>query len=968
MPWSRVPRRALALYARLVDALSFSSELYKLRRDLNARIDQPDSSGQAPAARATSRWFRKRRISIAEAYLAVVRDLDSKKSKARLRALRAMVDASLHAKTLDMPLNTARVQMALIKAAVKSRDDHRAQLEALHDFSKASYGQPQVVRRLLDRLGLPELPETGAPLRELGLGYDTHVHDTATSGRKNPTQLLLDAFIKGLSELTIAYNGVHARSLMEEGIEAGRILGIRVRTGIEFSLNAQGERFHYMAVLPPFDHGEELRRFLEARGRLLKPLYAGLEESQERRVEAIRRLVADFNERAVPELNQGFPELKAYRVKRLKMRELAEEIPLASLSREHLGEFLYRRYRPVLFRRVLYLKAQRDKARLDHRARRLSEWDFGIIDERYRRLRAEYRSLSPETLRARFFADAAAADYASAFDDLGRIRRLLDAADCRLRLLHPLEHGAAKAARLLESQRGLLDEIEVYNMRDSVKRDPGEISELCRLVSAEIERARREGARVPEPLIGSDATGRNPAIPGMGFVRGSDLAGRYRTRYLRRRVALPQSVCALLASAEAARRAGGAAGAEAPSAPPPAALRVEGRRRPPRTPDATVYSMGKVSPGIVNRVGDGEDPEPDLVPPARALRYLNPLLVNFLHGLVGFLVAERFVGPYYAALWLGITGFRNAIADLVALRGTRLSQWTLRSVNFDNIARSLFWTGFSVPILGFVKSRFDLVWPLAATGLLYEASKFFFISFSNGLYLASHNKLRGFDRRVIRANIFRSVIAWPFATLSAPLGDAVGIPSIVQAKIWSDVVAGFIEGGNKYLATLRLRRRDLEEIVPRIAEGKREDVVVAVLDLLFLFRAEPRTRNSLKAILGLREGFAPPALPALPAAAAPQAPEAREGEESGTPSGGPESDPEEEARKLEGRRREALLGVLHDEGLDRRLLDYVLRTHHGEVAVDLVSLVSATLPELRSWLDSLRRPHLGRARGAETAT
>ena len=64
---------------------------------------------------------------------------------------------------------------------------------------------PHIQRlQLLDKLGLAELPETGKKLKDLDMGFDGHVHDTATSGRKNPTQLIIDAFIKGMSELTIA--------------------------------------------------------------------------------------------------------------------------------------------------------------------------------------------------------------------------------------------------------------------------------------------------------------------------------------------------------------------------------------------------------------------------------------------------------------------------------------------------------------------------------------------------------------------------------------------------------------------------------------------------------------------------------------------------------------------------------------------------------------------------------------------
>lgn len=863
------------LYDRAVNGLSFSGELYKLRRELNLKIDQPETLAAAPRSHplGVTRWFKKRRISIAEAYLMVIRDLDSRHSKERLRALKMMVEASFHAKTLDMPLNTARVQMALMKEAVKHRDDRRGQLELLADFSASSYGQAQVIRRLAERLNVIELPESGKKLKELDSGWDLHVHDTASSGRKNPTQLLIDAFIKGMSRLTIAYGGP-APEMMEEAIEAGRIVGIDVDIGLEFSLGSRGERFHFMALLPRFHRGEDLRAFFKDRRKELKPLFAALGENQQSRLDAIRDLLASFNRDVRPKLNEGFPDEDAYRVPKLKMRDFAAFVPSSNASRYHLGEFLWSSYKPIMFNRVLYLKALRGKARSDLRRKRISDWQFGVVDERYKRVREEYRAMSPEALRRRWFDAPGAGDYDSMLNDLEDLSKLLERAGCELKLVTPLEHGLSAAGRLLEASRGFIGYVEVYNVQDSARRDPGETIALCELVNSLNARSASDGKRPYIPVCGSDATGRSPDIPGMGFIFEDRVGGRYRARYLKRHIALPDAVCRLIAGrGKAVDLSSHAVGA--------------GRR---------IVCMGKVSEGIVNRLGDGEDPGSQAVPIGRALRYLNPALMNALYAAVGFVVADHFIGTGYACLWLGITGFRNTIADLVAFRGARLKQWTIRSVNFDNVAQSLFWTGFSVPILGFVKARFDVVWPFAAAGLAYNAAKFFFISFANGLYLAAHNKLRGFDKRVIRANIFRSILAWPFATAFAPIGSFLGIPSIVQTKIWSDVVAGFIEGGGKYLKIVRLRRRDVEEIVPRFLEGKKEERCVAALDLLYLFRSEPRSRATLRA----------------------SAP--------------------------------ALAQALGEERLNRRLVDYIVTHHSGEIAVDLIGLVSDTLPEFRDWL------------------
>jgi hypothetical protein len=889
-----------ALYTRLVNALSFSSELYKLRRELNARIDAPgpvgpDSQGQALGV---SRWFRNRRITIAEAYLMVVKELESTHSKARLRALRMMVDVSFHAKTLDMPLNTARVQMALIKEAVKNRNDRRKQLELLHDFSLASHGQPQVIRKLLDELNVIEVPETGARLKNLELGWDEHVHDTATSGRKNPTQLLIDAFIKGISELTIAYSSAASINLMAEALDAGRIVGIRVNLGLEFSMLASGRRFHFMAILPAFKNGKEAAHWFSQHTSSLKVILEGLEKNQGNRVDAVKKLLQYFNETALKELNAGYPEDRIYTVPKLKMKELLLTVPETAVNRLHLGEFLYGKYKPVLFNRVMRLKLQHEKSRRDARKKLISDWELRLIEERYKNLKTEYRTLYADALQKKYFTNPDIGDYQTVFSDIAKIKAILAKAGCTLKVLHPLEYGFEPASRLLEHCRGLIDRVEIYNMQDSIRRDPEQILKLARLVNEMNMESERKGLAPYIPVSGSDSTGRSRTVPGMGFVRADMVKGTYRRRYVKRHIALPPYVSSMI---------------EAKGKPvDPAKVATA----------PVIISMGKItetSAGNRIRYRSDDDNEAAMIPPAKVWHYLNPGLVNLVFSVTGFFVAERFIGPYYAFLWMAITGFRNSIADLVAGRGTRLSGWNLKSVNFGNVARSLFWTGFSVPILGLVKTRFDAYWPGPIDGALFNTVKFFFISFANGLYLATHNTLRGFDRKVVRANFFRSVIAWPFATVFAPLGNMLGVPSIVQAKIWSDFVAGFIEGSSKYRKIIALRRRDLEEIIPQVLSTEPEERYTSILDLLFLYREEPRTASSLKKALSPGSG----SMITL------------------------KVDKETRACTFE-----ELHASLADEGLDHQLVDFILSRFQQETATELIELVATVLPELREWMAS----------------
>jgi hypothetical protein len=439
----------------------------------------------------------------------------------------------------------------------------------------------------------------------------------------------------------------------------------------------------------------------------------------------------------------------------------------------------------------------------------------------------------------------------------------------------------------------LIDMVEIYNTPDRVGRDIEEIMRLAHLVNDLNAESASEGTPPYVPLCGSDATGWNPQVPGMGFIFEDRIIGKLRKKYITRHLALPPLISAMTL-------AGGK---------PVTPTDVE------KAP--TIISMGKISSWAGNPLPDQSESSDSLVPPLRALRYLNRKLVNTVYILIGFLVAQHFIGPIYAFLWLFITGFRNSIADLISNRGARLSEWKLKSINFDNVAQSMFWTGFSVPILGFVKSSFDALWPFAQDGILFNSVKFFFISGVNGLYLASHNTLRGFDKKVIRANFFRSVISWPFATLFAPLGNMLHIPSIVQAKIWSDVVAGFIEGSAKYLKVLHLQLQNLEEIIPSIAAGKGDAKYVALLDLLYLFHKEPRTKTSLKVIYD--PGYHPMLVLKT-------------------------------IKKSNVEMFHALRKAMSQREMELELTDFILSRYDSEMAVDLVDLVAETLPEARDWI------------------
>jgi hypothetical protein len=838
-----------AFYNNVINALSFGAEYQKLRRLLNARIDSPTAIEEIPSSHPAGfvRELSKRRITIVESYLIIIRYLESEQHRERIHALKLLEEQTFHSKNITMPLNTARVQLALMKEAIKSRDNKRRQLELLHDFTVSSYGQPSVIRSYLDEMGIIELPETGQRIAELDMGWDLHVHDNSSYGRKTPSQLVIDAFIKGISHITVAFNQLTSRANIEEVLAAGDILGVRVHIGAEFSLQAQGHRFHFMSLLPPIRTREELTGFFQRNEAVLRFFTEGLTRNQESRIASIRALIDNYNAVHLPTLNSGYAEASVYSLPALDLAAVDEIVPLEGLNRMHLGELLYAQWKPVLLKRVLLAKSKLNNARAELQRGSISQWDYANLESRYQALRDTYTKLNPETLRSQYFGFQQISEYPTVFSDMAEVCGRLKSAGGSIKILHPLEHGLDAAYEILLANAGWIDYVEVYNMYDSINRSVDDIIRFSRFVNIlnsgrpELVRPFLEGhdiavsddqlARIvagvaARPLVavcGSDSTGRSSTIPGMGFIFQSRLIGPHRRRYVERHFSLPEFVSRIIAARGSFVTPEAEAG-----------------------PHDPVISMGKSTHFVPNRIGDETDVSP--IPLDHAVRYLNPVLRNLFYVGVGFTVATITIGWQYALVWFGITSLRHVIVDLVARRGSRVREWSLREIDFRNIARSLFWTGFSVPILAFVKAEFDLLWPLGAFGPTYQFAKFFFIAFVNGLYLMAHNRLRGFEKGVAGANFFRTILSWPFASLFAPFGDLLFIPSIVQSKIWSDIVGGIIEGSGKFIRSVGLTRRDLSEIIPLSRSEDETERYTSILDLLYIFGREPRARNSMREI------------------------------------------------------------------------------------------------------------------------
>ena len=111
------------MFENVVDFMSFNHEVRHLVEILNSEIAAPDTVVFRPFSHPAGfvRLITKRRLTIAEAYIRLLSHAQNTGYTERIEALQVMMHHVWHAKNLSMPLNTARVQIALMKKAVRMR-------------------------------------------------------------------------------------------------------------------------------------------------------------------------------------------------------------------------------------------------------------------------------------------------------------------------------------------------------------------------------------------------------------------------------------------------------------------------------------------------------------------------------------------------------------------------------------------------------------------------------------------------------------------------------------------------------------------------------------------------------------------------------------------------------------------------------------------------------------------------------
>ena len=791
---------------------------------------------------AASQGFR-----IAYAMINLLRSLEIGKAADRLSALRALHGEVMNITHSSLRYNTARVLLQIMKELVRMQGDQARQLELAHDFRMAASGKPRTIRRELLRYHLLEMPEEWNQI-----AFDDHVHDANTKGRKTPTHLIMDAWIKGIRRLTVIYYNYVPPEAAGELLEAGEIMGITIRIGVSVGAQFRGSNVRFIWVPRGFTDSRDFLSFLDD-----PHVRSFMDEG--RRVSEYQRnhvlaLLGEFNARHRHAINEAFG---------VDLMELDPASFLAFVAGGqaailHLGEFIHSRLLPLLETRTTGLRARYEKATPEERreleslVKRMRDLDSEAIVDHYLRPAQNPSLPDPNVCREG--------------EDIPPLLRLpprelmerLDQLHAGYRTcLNLSDLTVEDVLEMLYDCKGMITHLEIFNLKDHVDGkaahypeinelqlalNEGNVITLKRLIRAMIQRLEQSPCpdrsdrieklteilrNIPVlqshyrilPLkasIGSDSTGRSLHHYGMGLVLRETLTRRAQK-------AIPHTMFPTVFTLPIRMTAY----LKTTYVPNPAScqkwlrrlvrilpglhrLGEEQRREWEIQDNATRMAIpGNILPlGGLHEEGGNDLSLEERKPREEAggsWRYLNSGVKNALKVAIGFIPAfltfaltkDWWLLAYCGAfIWFGITGLRNILQSVLGGGGIRRSpllRWN-DYVSWGRLADSLLFTGFSVPLLDYIVKTVLLDRMFGITTSTNPTLLYAVMALANGLYLSSHNAFRGLPRGAILGNFFRSVLSIPLAVVfnAAIYGilSEAGVPGINDVlQKWAAVIS-----------------------------------------------------------------------------------------------------------------------------------------------------------------------------------
>jgi hypothetical protein len=340
-------------------------------------------------------------LRMAASVLRLLDSLEQGQADDRIAALAALHDEVLIMARTSLRINTGRVLVQIMKELVRGKGDYQTQLRLAHDFRQAATGRHAVVRRLLHRYYMLEMPEDWNQAV-----FDNHVHDANTKGRKNATHLIMDAWIKGIRSLTVIYYNYVAPGAARELMRAAEIMGINVRIGLLFHAPHRGRFVDLIWIPRGFSNADDFIAFL-SKPAIAKLMNEGRTATRwlERRILRILDVWNDTERQRLAPLLGAVPAP-------LETREFISFVGSGQASLLHLAEFIHKHIFPLLESRAAALREMLALPELPGNVRRDADAELDALD-----------SFTTEAILARLSDPQLCPDSAS-------LQNSCDASDC----------------------------------------------------------------------------------------------------------------------------------------------------------------------------------------------------------------------------------------------------------------------------------------------------------------------------------------------------------------------------------------------------------------------------------------------------------------------------------------------------------------------------------------------------------
>ncbi|MFW5498576.1 MULTISPECIES: hypothetical protein [unclassified Maridesulfovibrio] len=890
-------------------------------------------------------------IRIAYAVFNLLSSLESDEVNERLHALSALKNEVMATSKTTLRNNRARVLIQIAKEIIRSGNDEQKQLRLAHDFRSVSFGKSSFIREQLKKYHLLEMPEEWNQLT-----FDDRVHDANSKGRKSASHLVMDAWIKGIRRLRVVYYDFLSPEVAIELYSAAQLLDIKVEFGIELRAVVRNRYVKFVWTPKNIIDQKDIAEFFE-NAKVQEIMQFG-KTSQIIHAEYIRRVTAKFNSVH----RQSIEREVGVKIPEIDYTEFQNSLKSIAPTLTHLGKYIHEISLPHFKQRVnelaaVYLLASiEEKSRIDKQVDSINLLDPDTITVRYLSPQANSELpnpnrppaskeapapliFSPDRLTEKLLIASPSSRVTLILENMELEDAVEFVYDCKGRITHfelinlkniteknfPNRVPFNRLQQALNTGNSIGLKKIVRSCVDKLKRrkEPQQNEQLAKLIHIQqhIEELKNSYKhRKIRTRIGSGSTGGSLRAIGMGFAVADTLPPRARKEIKENpdRKCLPVSANLSLVIKYMSQRNIPLISSNFMSHVKDAFLLREILQRKEKKWEISNYQIehgqcGNISPlgGLSQNTGNGLSlirQKPDAENKTEP-QYINSTLKNIFKIIIGFIPAFLtfyLTKDWWVLAWLGgliwfsITGFRNIIQSILGGGGLKRSPYLVWSdfINWNRIADSLLFTGFSVPLLDWLCKSVVLDGMFNINIANNPTMLYTIMAITNGIYITGHNIMRELPKEAAFGNFFRSIISIPIAIVFSYTISAIlyicGVPEIdmliqqwaaVISKLASDFAAGFLEGMADRKENIIARSWDYEEKIRQVlnffsemevrfpnkdllsllespaefiklcrSRGVNDDSILMAnaLDLLYLRMYQPRAKEALQqAIRGM---------------------------------------------------------------------------------------------------------------------